>query len=114
MNPSQKYIVVDANAFIHCSQLRQLGIDATLCTTSSVLNELKDQKTKDLINSLPYELKVELPSAKAIKTIKEFARKTGDIVSLSEPDIEIIALAYDYCEKLGLLEKLNKEPKQFQ
>lgn len=108
MNNRGKWIVVDANAFIHSSQLKQFALTANLCTTSSVLNELKDQKTRDLINSLPIEIKVEIPSAKSLKIVKEFARKTGDIISLSEPDLEIIAVAYDCCERLGLLEKLNK------
>lgn len=109
---SNKWTAIDANAFLHCRSLLQVGLETVLGTTSSVLNELKDQKAKDLINSLPFELKVELPSQKAMKAVREFAAKTGDIVSLSDTDLEVIAIAYDECEKRGLLEKLNREPKK--
>jgi len=47
-----------------------------------------------------------------MKAVKDFASKTGDIVSLSDPDLEIIAIAYDECLKRGLVSKLNKEPKK--
>lgn len=109
---NNKWTAVDANAFLHCRNLLQLGLETALCTTSSVLNELKDQKTKDLINSLPFELKVELPSQKAMKIVRDFATKTGDIVTLSDPDLEIIAIAYDECLRRDISNKLNTEPKK--
>ena len=42
--------------------------------------------------------------------VKEFAKKTGDIASLSQVDMELIAIAQIMYKKEGLDQLLRKEP----
>ena len=42
--------------------------------------------------------------------MKEFAKKTGDISSLSDVDMELIALTYMLYVQNGKSEELRKEP----
>ena len=46
--------------------------------------------------------------------VKEFAKKTGDIASLSQVDMELIAITYDLYRKEGLGGMLRKEPPAIQ
>ena len=47
---------------------------------------------------------------KAIEKVKEFAKKTGDIASLSQIDMELIAVAEMVYRKEGMEGLLRKEP----
>lgn len=42
--------------------------------------------------------------------VKGFAKKTGDIASLSQIDMELVAVAYMLYKKEGLEKMLRKEP----
>lgn len=44
--------------------------------------------------------------------VKGFAQKTGDFISLSETDLEIIAIAYTFAEENGNISLLRKTPPQ--
>ena len=46
--------VLDANAFISMSSVMNLGTNTRIVTTDDVLLELKDQKTKEFIDNLPF------------------------------------------------------------
>lgn len=50
------------------------------------------------------------PEKKSVEFIKEFARKTGDISSLSDVDINLLALAHTLYVKKGLDSRLRKSP----
>jgi hypothetical protein len=63
-------------------------------TISEVLAEVKDKQARHTLQTLPFELKVKDPDEASIKAVRRFAKLTGDIGALSEPDIRVIALAY--------------------
>ena len=52
-----------------------------------------------MLKSLPYDIVKKTPQKESIRIVKEFATATGDIGSLSDQDIGIIALARDYYVK---------------
>jgi rRNA maturation endonuclease Nob1 len=45
-----------------------------------------------------------------LELVKEFAKKTGDIASLSQVDMELIAITYALYKKEGLEAALRKDP----
>lgn len=102
--------VLDANAFISMSSINNLASNTRLVTTPDVLLELKDLKTKEFVESFPFEIEVVDPDEKVLLLVKEFAKKTGDIASLSLVDMELIAVTYALYKKEGLEELLRKEP----
>lgn len=70
-------------------------------TIPAVLDEIRDEATRARIQTtlVPF-LKLRNPKAASIKFVTEFARKTGDLVVLSRPDIHLLALAYELeCER---------------
>jgi RNA-binding protein NOB1 len=85
-----------------------------LVTTPSVLAEIKSEEAKARVDTLymPF-LTVCSPKPESIKFVKEFAKKTGDSVSLSQTDYEVLALAYDLeCERNGGDWRLRNKPGQ--
>jgi hypothetical protein len=55
MENSKKSIsILDANAFISMSSINNLAATTRLITTEDVLRELKDLKTKEFVESLPF------------------------------------------------------------
>ena len=84
------------------------------CTVSSVISEIKDVEARSRAETtlLPF-LTIRNPSIESIKVVTDFARKTGDLVVLSKPDIAVLALAYELeCEKNGGDWRLRRTPGQ--
>jgi RNA-binding protein NOB1 len=102
--------VLDANAFISMGSVVNLSSKAKIVTTEDVLGELRDQKTKEFVESLPFEIETKDCDEKAIALVKEFAKKTGDIASLSQIDMELIAITYTLYKKEGLEGLLRSDP----
>lgn len=85
-----------------------------LVTVPSVLAEIKDQNARSRVDTswLPF-LTLKSPSPTSIKIITDFATITGDIVVLSKPDIQILALAYEIeCQRNGGNWRLRNLPGQ--
>lgn len=61
---------------------------------------------------LPYELTIDEPSAESVRYVIEFAKKTGDYLSLSSADIKVIALTYQLEKELCGTAHLRTEPVQ--
>ncbi|EFO63747.1 Nin one binding protein-like protein [Giardia lamblia P15] len=57
--------------------------------------EVCDPESQLWISNLPITITVSVPSKVSIGRVRAFARATGDLTSLSEEDIEVIALALD-------------------
>lgn len=53
--------ILDANAFISMSNIRNLSANMRLVTTEDVLGELKDLQTKEFVESLPFEIETLSP-----------------------------------------------------
>lgn len=85
-----------------------------LVTAPSILAEIKDQSTRSRVETswLPF-LNLKTPSPMSIKIITDFATNTGDVVVLSKPDIQILALAYEIeCQRNGGSWRLRSLPGQ--
>ena len=80
-----------------------LASASTLVTSSLVLSEIKDVKTRSRVDAqlLPF-LEQRIPNRESLRFVSEFAQKTGDYSLLSRTDLEILALTYEIeCEKNG-------------
>lgn len=95
-------LILDANAFISCAKITELGKNHRLVTTSDVIAELKDEQTKAYLEKIPFEIEELDFDEKSLEIVKDFAKKTGDIGSLSDIDMELIALAHTLYSKEGL------------
>ncbi len=85
-------VVVDTNAIVKGFRLERFADEAV--TIPEVLAEVRDRQARHTLATLPFELKVQDPDADSIAAVRRFAKLTGDIGALSEPDVRCIALAY--------------------
>ena len=108
-------LVVDSGPIIKLSGVSVLWKKAeSFYTVPAVLSEIRDAKARHHLDNLPFEIAVKDPSPEAVKTVIDFARKTGDYQSLSSVDIQVLALVYDL-EKEGCdgdVSHLRQEPKR--
>lgn len=74
------------------------------------MDELRDVKTRDMLEKFLFPIKEMEPGKKSVQFVKEFAKKTGDLASLSDVDIQLLALAHTIYLNQGLEEKLRKTP----
>lgn len=88
-------MVLDTGAFLsgfnpHMSDLDQ-------ATTPRVIDELSDSKAKLKVqlSISSKKIRIKKPDKASINKVLEIARKTGDISSLSETDIHVLALAHN-------------------
>ena len=104
-------LVIDTNFFInHRSELMGLALANDLITTPSVLAEIKDAATKDAVSLHLPNLRIVAPTKSASSFVIKFAKNTGDFISLSQTDVDVIAVAYDVIQELGKLDLLRKTP----
>ncbi|KAK9825380.1 hypothetical protein WJX81_007035 [Elliptochloris bilobata] len=92
--PNAKSVaVVDTNAIIAGIQLHTLA--EQLVTVPEVLTELRDARSRQVLEALPCRLHTREPSEDSLKAVTRFARATGELHSLSAVDLKVIALAYE-------------------
>lgn len=85
-----RQVVIDAGAAIRLKRLERFG--GELLTTSGVYAEVRDERAKALLQTLPVELKIREPLPEDIAYTKQFAKVTGDLGFLSTNDLDLIAL----------------------
>ncbi len=73
--------------------------------------EIRDEQTRMFYQQLPYELTLKDPLPEDIQAVRRFAKETGDIKSLSDVDIEVIALGVRLAKENGKDKLIKKEPK---
>jgi hypothetical protein len=95
-------LVVDSGAIIKTSTHYSTGFSNPLMKTSQtfytvqgVLDEIKDSKSKHVLQTLPFELIVLEPSTESLRAVSAFARQTGDYPALSSIDVKVLALQYE-------------------
>lgn len=88
--PGCQKVVVDAGALIKLKRFHHLG--AEMFAPKGVLHEIKDEKARAFLATLPSEIKPLEPSAADVAFCKNFAKETGDLGFLSQNDLELIAL----------------------
>lgn len=81
-----------------------------LITVPEVVKEIKNKRQLKRLCVLPYDLVVDEPAPESIKHVIEFAKKTGDYLSLSSADIKVIALTYQLEKELIGSAHLRNEP----
>ena len=99
-------------------------------TIRDVVDEIRDQNTKQRLRVLPYELKMVEPSSESLIkgctnrlisilytvinflcfSVTEFSKKTGDYASLSATDMKVLALAYQLEVEANGVEHIKTEP----
>lgn len=86
-------VVLDTNVFLRRMTFWEIG--ELFVTTPGVMAEVCDPESQLWISNLPVTITVNTPSKVSVGRVRAFARATGDLTSLSEEDIEVIALALD-------------------
>ena len=84
--------MVDTGALVRGEKLENLAEE--FFTIREVLAEVRDKRTRRMLETLPFTLQTKEPSEAALKRVVGFAKQTGDLNVLSKPDIKIMALAY--------------------
>ncbi|VFQ83502.1 unnamed protein product [Cuscuta campestris] len=85
--------VVDANAIIRGGQ--NLSHQANrFVSVPEVLTEIRDPTSRHSLNFLPFTVDTMEPSPDALKKVIRFARATGDLQTLSDVDLKLLALTY--------------------
>ena len=101
--------IFDANIFLRGIDFNV--IEGQIYTTQSIINEIEveryKEKNRNILSKIiaareSKKLLIKSPSSKYIQEIKNESKNTGDYKALSEPDIELLALA------LELKNTLNK------
>ncbi len=81
-----------------------------MITVPEVVNEIKNKRQLKRLCILPYDLTIDEPSPESVRHVIEFAKKTGDYLSLSSADIKVIALTYQLEKELVGVTHLRTEP----
>ncbi|VFQ62221.1 unnamed protein product [Cuscuta campestris] len=85
--------VVDANAIIRGGQNLSHQADRFV-SVPEVLTEIRDPTSRHSLNFLPFTVDTMEPSPDALKKVIRFARATGDLQTLSDVDLKLLALTY--------------------
>jgi rRNA maturation endonuclease Nob1 len=91
-------IILDSGAIIKGNFSFDFQND-TLYTIPQVLQEIKDEKSKQYLLTL--DLKVKNPRPECIQEIINFSKSTGDLASLSKTDLRVLALTLELEKELG-------------
>ncbi|KAL0481555.1 20S-pre-rRNA D-site endonuclease nob1 [Acrasis kona] len=106
-----KVIVVDTGAIVYKAvQLERFGSE--FVTTSQVIGEIRDSRSKYILNTLPFQLKLREPQKESIQFISEYAKRTGDYGNLSSCDLGILALTYEIENELNGNTNIKPLPKE--
>ncbi len=98
---SLNHFIVDSTAIIHHFVLEdRLKENDFLVIPKLLVEELKSFESKSVLTVLEAEGKLiqTTPSARSIEQITAVAKKSGDYGSLSQIDIQVLALALDFSD----------------
>ena len=107
-NKKLAHLVVDAGPIIRGERLEHLA--SSFWTVPEVIAEIRDSKSRQRLQTLPYELRTKEPSVAAVRAVTEFAKKTGDLQALSITDLKVVALTYMLETDANGSSHLRKEP----
>ena len=103
-----KHLVVDSGAIIKAERLEHVA--ENYWTVREVIEEIRDSKSKHVLNTLPYKLKIRVPSAECMNAVINFSKKTGDFRGLSVPDLKVLALTYMFEKEEVGIDHLRTKP----
>ena len=104
-------LIIDSNVIIKHQDLDNLNLKYNIMTVPNVISEIRDPKARETLRGLTFDLKTKMPERQAIDFVLNFSKKTGDYVSISAVDGQVIALAVDNIMKKGKGDLLRNEPK---
>ncbi|KAI8569481.1 hypothetical protein RHMOL_Rhmol02G0282400 [Rhododendron molle] len=85
--------VVDATAIIQGGE-KLVNCADKFVSVSEVMDEVKDPMSRHRLNFVPFTVETREPSPESLKKVIKFARATGDLQTLSDVDLKLIALTY--------------------
>ncbi|KAL4565525.1 hypothetical protein LXL04_029623 [Taraxacum kok-saghyz] len=85
--------VVDANAIIQGGEQLHHAADKFV-SVSDVIQEVRDPTSRHRLNFLPFTVDTMEPSPESLKKVISFAKATGDLQTLSDVDLKLIALTH--------------------
>lgn len=85
--------VVDANAIIQGGERLSSSADRFV-SVDEVIGEIRDPTSRHRLSVLPFTVETLEPSPESLKKVVSFARATGDLQTLSDVDLKLIALTY--------------------
>jgi rRNA maturation endonuclease Nob1 len=89
-----KHLVLDSGAIIHGVSTDFHSKAEQFWTIPEVIEEIRDRKSREALEKLPFELRLKEPSEDAMGFVCRFAKLTGDFGFLSLTDLKVLALAY--------------------
>ena len=96
------HVVLDAGAIIRGYGYSFTKISQNIWTVAEVISEIRDSKSREFLDSLPYQIEIRNPTDVAMRAVANFAKKTGDFAALSLTDLKLMALLYTLeCEVNG-------------
>lgn len=108
-----QHLILDAGPLLSLTPVRHLA--TTFHTTPLVLAELRDPKAREHWEHLKLtgvDVRVEPPSPAAMAKVVAFAKKTGDFAVLSQTDLSVVALTYQYEALVNGVDRIRTEPGQ--
>jgi len=93
-NSNRKSIILDTGAIINGFHFDNMN-DLIFYVPKSIVDEIRDSKSKRILYSLPYELKILDPIDENLSLVKSYAMRTGDFANLSPQDFDVLALTYE-------------------
>ncbi|RQM13911.1 hypothetical protein DD237_006023 [Peronospora effusa] len=105
-------LVIDSGAIIKGTNLAVLA--ENFWTVPDVLDEIRDKKSRAILERLPFNLQTREPSAEAMKAVVNFSRKTGDFTYLSLTDLRVMALSYQLEVEANGADHLRTSPERSQ
>ena len=94
-----KYFILDSTAIIHFSLTEETQLEnSQILLPEDIKNEIKSTQSRTALELIESDDQVVYthPTTESIERIVSIAKKTGDSSSLSEIDIQVLALSLDY------------------
>lgn len=101
--------VVDATAIIQGGETLTNCADKFV-SVSEVINEVRDPVSRHKLAFVPFTVQTMQPSPEALKKVINFARATGDLQTLSDVDLKLIALTYTLETQIHGTKHLRETP----
>jgi len=79
-------------------------------TIPEVIAEIRDKEAREQLENSLVDIQVKIPSEEAVNAVIRFAKKTGDLATLSKTDIRVIALTWMLEKEAGNLANIRTEP----
>ncbi|XP_062027233.1 RNA-binding NOB1-like protein [Rosa rugosa] len=85
--------VVDANAIIQGGETLAHWADRFV-SVPEVMDEVRDPVSRHRLAVVPFQVQTMEPSPESLSKVVKFARATGDLQTLSDVDVKLIAMTY--------------------